>query len=282
MEAHNENDARLVVTFFVKTRLSKSNLLAGAPSSDPFESQYQLCGATFTNLLVSLASPIPLTLLSRVILAPGVFQTIFATSAVFPDPSKLRHQASVTTFEASHGIEAVFDLVYPSSPTLGPARRPVRLAVFDMDSTLINEEVIDELARSIGITAAVSAITSRAMNGEIEFAESLRQRLALLKGVKADVWEGLKASITIAAGASELIDELRGQGVITAVVSGGFAPMAEWLKEQLSLDHAYANHVRALSIYTHAQTLMHLVRAAFGLTSYYSVSVPSSFRRTAP
>ncbi|KAI4162715.1 MAG: hypothetical protein LQ342_003602 [Letrouitia transgressa] len=112
-----------------------------------------------------------------------------------------------------------------------------------MDSTLINEEVIDELARSIGITAAVSAITARAMNGEIEFAESLRQRLALLKGVKANVWDDLRSSITVAAGAKELVKALHNQGVVTAVVSGGFAPMAEWLKGHLGLDHAFANHV---------------------------------------
>ncbi|KAL8772065.1 MAG: hypothetical protein Q9209_002731 [Squamulea sp. 1 TL-2023] len=137
-------------------------------------------------------------------------------------------------------MEIIFDLAPHGA---GSAIRPVKLAVFDMDSTLINEEVIDELARSIGITSAVSAITARAMNGEIEFEQSLRERLALLKGVKADVWEELKRTITIAVGAKDLINYLHGRGVITAVVSGGFAPMALWLKEQLGLDHAFANHL---------------------------------------
>ena len=114
-----------------------------------------------------------------------------------------------------------------------------------MDSTLIDQEVIDELARSIGLTPAVSAITARAMNGEIDFATSLHERVGLLKGVRADVWESLRTdgSITIARGARELISGLKAMGVVTAVVSGGFTPMAEWLQAQLGLDYAFANHL---------------------------------------
>ncbi|KAG8534286.1 uncharacterized protein KY384_001130 [Bacidia gigantensis] len=112
-----------------------------------------------------------------------------------------------------------------------------------MDSTLINEEVIDELARTIGKTDVVSAITARAMNGEIDFATSLRERVTMLEGVRADVWDGLKQVVTIASGARELIQGLKDKGVITGVISGGFAPMAEWLKEELGLDYAFANHL---------------------------------------
>ena len=122
-------------------------------------------------------------------------------------------------------------------------RRKIRLALFDMDSTLIDQEVIDELARSIGKSDAVSAITARAMNGEIDFATSLRERVVMLRGVRADVWEELKRSVTIASGARELILKLKGAGVVTGVISGGFMPMAEWLKEELGLDYAFANHV---------------------------------------
>lgn len=113
-----------------------------------------------------------------------------------------------------------------------------------MDSTLINEEVIDELARSISATPAVSAITARAMNGEIDFAQSLRERLVLLKGVDTEIWKKPERSISIATGARELCKELKRRGVLTAVASGGFAPMADWLKDQLGLDYAFANHVR--------------------------------------
>ena len=114
-----------------------------------------------------------------------------------------------------------------------------------MDSTLIDQEVIDELARSIGLTPAVSAITTRAMEGKLDFAASLHERVALLKGVRADVWDSLRTdgSITIAKGARELIAGLKTVGVTTAVVSGGFMPMAEWLQQQLGLDYAFANHL---------------------------------------
>lgn len=134
----------------------------------------------------------------------------------------------------------VFDLL--PNPTAN--HRSIKLAVFDMDSTLIEEEVIDELAGSIGVTDAVSAITARAMNGELDFEQSLRERLALLEGVNTDIWEKLREHITIAAGAKELCQELRRRGVILAVASGGFVPMANWLKDQLGLDYAFANHVR--------------------------------------
>lgn len=114
-----------------------------------------------------------------------------------------------------------------------------------MDSTLIDEEVIDELARTIDLLPAVSAITTRAMNGEIDFSTSLLERVALLRGVRADIWSSLRTSgrITIANGARELIAGLGAMGVKTAVVSGGFMPMASWLKEELGLDYAFANHL---------------------------------------
>ena len=133
-----------------------------------------------------------------------------------------------------------------SNDAPSPARpRPrIRLALFDMDSTLINQEVIDELARSIGKADIVSAITARAMNGEIDFATSLRERVLMLRGVRVDVWEELKRTVTIANGARELIRTLREAGVVTGVISGGFIPMAEWLKGELGLDYAFANHVR--------------------------------------
>ncbi|KAL8862282.1 MAG: hypothetical protein Q9178_001291 [Gyalolechia marmorata] len=222
---------RLIVTFFAKSRPS---------SPDGFRSQSLACGPLFPELLAPRLSPAELTLHSCRTLGPGVFQSLYSINGSFPNPEKLRHHASIAAFEALHAMEVIFDFVPHGTWS---AIRPVKLAVFDMDSTLINEEVIDELARSIGITSAVSAITARAMNGEIEFEQSLHERLALLRGVKADVWEELKKTVTIAAGAKDLINYLRGRGVITVVVSGGFAPMASWLKEQLGLEYAFANHL---------------------------------------
>lgn len=164
-----------------------------------------------------------------------------------------RKDIKFTEIERLTPCELVFDLI-PSSLPLNPKTLETppprfKLAVFDMDSTLIDQEVIDELARSIGLTEAVSTITARAMNGEIDFAESLKERVALLRGVRADVWDTLKTdgSITIAEGAKKLISSLNSMGVKTAVVSGGFLPMAEWLKAQLGLDYAFANHLLTAS-----------------------------------
>ena len=154
-------------------------------------------------------------------------------------PSAFRHDPFVAEFEAKYGAEIIFDL----SRTTPSGQRPIKLAFFDMDSTLINEEVIDELARSIGISDAVSTITARAMNGDIDFGTSLQERVAMLKGVPSTVWEDLKKTVTVADGARELIAGLKERGVFTGVVSGGFTPMAEWLKEQLGLDVAIANHL---------------------------------------
>ncbi|KAL8710223.1 MAG: hypothetical protein Q9220_005154 [cf. Caloplaca sp. 1 TL-2023] len=240
-----QGDALLIVTFFANARPSNSSQSGILSDQDTFSSQSLACGPIFSSLLAPLVSPASLTLSSHSTLAPGVFQSVYSiTPPPLPNPQKLRHHPSISAFEALHALEIVFDLI-PSRSSSKPSTylRPVGLAVFDMDSTLINEEVIDELARSIGITDAVAAITARAMNGELEFEQSLRQRLALLKGVKADVWDDMKKSITIASGAKELIDYLRNRGVITVVVSGGFIPMAAWLKEQLGLDHAFANHL---------------------------------------
>ena len=86
------------------------------------------------------------------------------------------------------------------------------------------------------------------MNGELDFSEALRARVALLKGVPADVFERLKSVITITPGARELCKALKRLGFKTAVLSGGFTPLAEWLAGELGLDYAYANHVRRKAI----------------------------------
>ena len=233
-------ESKLIVTFFAKDR----------PASDTHKSNSQTLDSSkletlFTNLLTNLVAPEYLSLVSSRPLSPHVFQQTYTASSSFPKPSTLRHDPFVSGFETANSLEIVFDLI-PSCPP--KPFRPLKLAVFDMDSTLINEEVIDELARSIDITGKVSAITARAMNGEIDFEQSLRERLALLEGVKADIWEDLKSSIHIALGAKKLCTALREREVKMAVVSGGFVPMAEWLKEQLGLDYAYANHVRCTRI----------------------------------
>jgi len=125
-------------------------------------------------------------------------------------------------------------------------RRIVKLAVFDMDSTLIDQEVIDELARFVGKYDDVANITASAMRGEIDFAESLKRRVALLKGVPSEVWEKMKPRLSFAEGARELCRALATLGVIMAVLSGGFTPMAEYVKSELGLHVAHANFVSAV------------------------------------
>ena len=123
------------------------------------------------------------------------------------------------------------------------------LAVFDMDSTLIQQEVIDELARAVGLYERVAAITEAAMRGEApytDFEASLRARVGLLKGVPMSIWKDLREGvITFTPGAKDLVKVLKGLGWKTAVLSGGFTPLALWVKETLGLDYAYANHLVA-------------------------------------
>ena len=148
----------------------------------------------------------------------------------------LRKHESIYRFEREWNCEVILQ---PENIF----RRNKRLCVFDMDSTLIQQEVIDEIAAYIGVQAEVSAITARAMNGELDFAASLKARVALLKGVPSDVFERLKLKITITPGAKELCMVLRRLGFSLAVLSGGFQPLADWLAAQLGLDHAFANHL---------------------------------------
>lgn len=96
-----------------------------------------------------------------------------------------------------------------------------------------------------GVTdLACQEITERAMNGELDFSESLQERVGLLKGVPADVFDKLKSVIKISPGAHELCKSLKALGYKMAVLSGGFQPLAEWLAGELGIDYAFANHVR--------------------------------------
>ncbi|KAF3917261.1 hypothetical protein AA313_de0202840 [Arthrobotrys entomopaga] len=122
-------------------------------------------------------------------------------------------------------------------------RKNKRLVVFDMDSTLIQQEVIDEIAAFVGVKAQVAEITERAMRGELDFSASLRSRCAFLKGVPSTVFETMKenGTITFTPGARELCKALKQLGCTLAVLSGGFQPLADYVKEELNLDYAYAN-----------------------------------------
>ncbi|WP_127346036.1 phosphoserine phosphatase SerB [Pseudidiomarina mangrovi] len=117
------------------------------------------------------------------------------------------------------------------------------LAVFDMDSTLITIECIDEIADRAQCKPQVAAITAAAMRGEIDFAASLRQRVALLRGVKEQRLAEIFSPLPLTPGAAELMAWLRQRGWRTALVSGGFTWFAEQLQQFLQLDHALANRL---------------------------------------
>lgn len=122
-------------------------------------------------------------------------------------------------------------------------RRSRRLVCFDMDSTLIQVEVIDELAKAAGVGEQVAAITESAMRGEIDFSESFRQRMALLKGMDESVLKDIADSLPITEGAARLISHLRHFGYKIAILSGGFTYFANYLKEKLGVDYVYANQL---------------------------------------
>ena len=124
-----------------------------------------------------------------------------------------------------------------------PTDRPadIKLAVFDMDSTLIECEVIDELARRAGIGAAVSRITERAMCGELDFNQSFTERLSLLEGLDSAVIHDIAADLPFSEGGKELMLTLKARGIKTVILSGGFRVFAERVAAELGMDDVYAN-----------------------------------------
>jgi phosphoserine phosphatase len=122
-------------------------------------------------------------------------------------------------------------------------RRNRRLVVFDMDSTLIHEEVIDELAQEAGVGDAVARITAAAMRGEIDFRESLTRRVALLEGLDTALLSKVAQRLTLTEGADRLLKTLKLLGYRTAVISGGFDFFGEHLQTLLPLDVVHANRL---------------------------------------
>jgi len=163
----------------------------------------------------------------------------------FPVPSfvsleDLRRHELINRFEREWNVDVALqeDSVW---------RRHPRLVVFDMDSTLITQEVIDLLGASVrdppDLGARVADITRRAMLGELPFEAAFRERVALLRGLPAAVFDDLKPVLQVTEGVRELMRALRRLGGKTAVLSGGFQPLADWLAAEVGLNHAHANQV---------------------------------------
>lgn len=156
----------------------------------------------------------------------------FGLSGQMLDAAAMRSACLLLSAEQNIDIAVQEDNVY---------RRNRRLVCFDMDSTLIEQEVIDELALEAGVGAQVAEITERAMLGELDFQQSFRARVALLKGLDADVLPKIAERLTITDGAEKLISTLRSLGYKTAILSGGFQYFAEYLQQKLGIDEVHAN-----------------------------------------
>ncbi|MBP2031329.1 phosphoserine phosphatase [Methanohalophilus levihalophilus] len=116
-----------------------------------------------------------------------------------------------------------------------------KLIVFDMDSTLIDAECIDELARAAGVEDFVSDITRKAMNGELKYSEALIERVKTLKGLDIELAQKAMDEISLMPGAEELLEHIRTHGYTTAMLSGGFSLKSEHVGKRLKIDHVFSN-----------------------------------------
>lgn len=122
-------------------------------------------------------------------------------------------------------------------------RKNKRMICFDMDSTLVQMEGIDEMARKAGVHREVARITDKAMRGDFDFEESLRQRVAMLRGLPLDDVLEIRSKMALSLGADALLTTLKWLGFKLGIVSGGFDIFADWLKDKFDLDFAFANHL---------------------------------------
>ncbi len=157
-----------------------------------------------------------------------------ATSGSLADERHLRDQ--LWQIADATGIDIAFhaDDIY---------RRNRRLVAFDMDSTLVQCEVIDELAKAAGVGAEVAAITEATMRGELDFRQSLTRRVALLQGLDAAVLEEIAAALPLSEGAERLTSTLKRLGYKLAILSGGFDFFARRLQQRLGIDYAFTNRL---------------------------------------
>ena len=151
--------------------------------------------------------------------------------------------ADVAVLRSELSLEAAVRGVDIAVAPSGLARRGRRLVVMDVDSTLIQDEVIELLAARAGRESEVAAVTSAAMRGEIDFAESLRARVATLAGLPVSVLDEVRADIRLTAGARTLVRTMKRLGFTLAVVSGGFIEIVGPLAAELGIDHAHANRL---------------------------------------
>ena len=156
--------------------------------------------------------------------------------------TRLRHDLAEDYKNSQSAIAGEhLDVVDCHILSLGHMLRTHKLACFDMDSTLIEQEVIVELAKTAGIGEQVETITEAAMRGEMDFDESFAQRVALLKGIPTSVLDDICSRLTLSTGARTTISALKALDYHTVLVSGGFTYFARYIAEQLGIDEVHAN-----------------------------------------
>jgi len=153
---------------------------------------------------------------------------------------KINDKAAITEkfMEISHELNV--DIAFQEDNIY---RRNRRLVCFDMDSTLIQAEVIDKLAELAGVGDQVKEITEAAMNGELDFNESFKKRMKLLKGLREEVLKEVAENLPITKGAHRLMKTLKSYGFKTAILSGGFTYFGKYLQRELGIDYVYANQL---------------------------------------
>lgn len=171
---------------------------------------------------------------------PGSFKVMEITTSI---PEGLDFKAvkeNLYSLSTQHRLDVAFlrDNVF---------RRSKRLIVFDMDSTLIQTEVIDEMADAHGVGAEVREVTERAMNGELDFDESLVLRVSKLKGLKVSQMQEILEGLPFTKGCEDFIRTVKSLGYRVAIISGGFSFFAEALKEKLGIDYAFANELEIIN-----------------------------------
>lgn len=170
--------------------------------------------------------------------ASAVYWLSDAIACDLPLPIGLKKQEAHALLKTALGSEPI-DLIIQEQET-----RRKKLLLADMDSTMIEQECIDELAEEVGLGSHIATITKRAMNGEIAFEPALRERVALLKGLPLAVVEKvINTRITLMPGGRELIGTMRKNGAYTALVSGGFTLFTTKIAEIIGFDENYANHL---------------------------------------
>ena len=180
-------------------------------------------------------------------------------------------KAALKTWSKQHSGDYVLQSSQQPIPT-------IKLAVFDMDSTLIQAEVMDELAYSMGIGPQVALITASSMAGELDFEQSFRQRLALLKGFGTDQLAAINQTLKLMPGAEQLMKGLQEQGIYCVILSGGFSYFADRLALRLGMQAAFSNPLEAIDGQLTGQVagsildanrkveLMHQIRHTLGLS----------------